>query len=413
MIRTTIRVATLFAAVAFASAAAAQTTSFLSPAPLTDEGWMPRPAMKKASRLAMEAAVPAPAPAPAQSAAAAAAPVQALTPAAAAPAAPAQAPTPAAAPAPALLPVVQERAEPSGPALRREVTVTGEIVRIGDLVENAGAVAEVAIFRAPDLGQTGSVPAASVRDAVRPHHIVSLDTRGLAAVQVTRASRAVAPKEIEARLVRALAGQSGLSNVNDLAAAFDNEVRTLHIEPDAELGIARLTFDQRTRRFEAMLDLPTGISRRPVLRVTGTLVETAEAVIPLRAIALGQVIKSSDVMIERRPKTEVIAVEDVLGFAAKRALKPGQVIRAGDVMKQELVVRNDTVTIYYEAPGMVLTIRGKAMDSGSMGDVVNVLNIQSKRTIQATVSGPGRVNVTATTARIASNAPAEPAKAPR
>jgi flagellar basal body P-ring formation protein FlgA len=399
MNRTTIRVATLLAAVAVAGAAAAQTTSFLSPAPLTDEGWMPRPAAKKASRLAMEAAVPAPAPAPAQSAAAAAAPVQA--------------PTPAAAPAPALPPVVQERAEPSGPALKPEVTVTGDIVRIGDLVENAGAVAEVAIFRAPDLGQTGSVPAASVRDAVRPHHIVSLDTRGLAAVQVTRASRAIAPKEIEARLVRALVGQYGLSNVNDLAASFDNEVRTLHIEPDAELGIARLTFDQRTRRFEVMLDLPTGSSRRPALRLTGTLVETAEAVIPVRAIALGQVIKSSDVMIERRPKTEVIAVEDVLGFAAKRALKPGQVIRAGDVMKQELVVRNDTVTIYYEAPGMVLTIQGKALDSGSMGDVVNVLNVQSKRTIQATVSGPGRVNVTAKAARIASNAPAEPAKAPR
>jgi flagella basal body P-ring formation protein FlgA len=406
MNRTTIRVATLFAAVAFASAAAAQTTSFLSPAPLTDEGWMPRPAMKKASRLAMEAAaVPAPTPPPAQIAAEAAAPAQAPTPAAT--------PAPATLPVVPILPVVQERAEPSGPALKREVTVTGEIVRIGDLVENAGAVAEVAIFRAPDLGQTGSVPVASVRDAVRPHHIVSLDTRGLAAVQVTRASRAVAPKEIEARLVRALAGQSGLSNVNDLAATFDNEVRTLHIEPDAELGIARLTFDQRTRRFEAMLDLPTGTSRRPVLRLTGTLVETAEAVIALRAIALGQVIKSSDVMIERRPKSEVIAVEDVLGFAAKRALKPGQVIRAGDVMKQELVVRNDTVTMYYEAPGMVLTIQGKALDSGSIGDVVNVLNIQSKRTIQATVSGPGRVNVTAKAARIASNAPAEPAKAPR
>jgi flagella basal body P-ring formation protein FlgA len=396
MNRTTVRIATLLAAVAVASAAAAQSTSFLSPAPLTDEGWMPRPAMKKASRLAMEVA-PAPAPAPALPAAVA----------------PVEAPTPAAAPAPVLPPVVQERAEPSGPALRREVTVTGEIVRIGDLVENAGAVAEVAIFRAPDLGQTGSVAAASVRDAVRPHHIVSLDTRGLAAVQVTRASRAITQKEIESRLVRALAGQSGLSNANELAAAFDNEVRTLHIEPDADLGITRLTFDQRTRRFEVMLDLPTGSSRRGVLRLTGTLVETAEAVIALRTIALGQVIKSSDVMIERRPKTDGIAVEDVLGFAAKRALKPGQVIRAGDVMKQELVARNDTVTIYYEAPGMVLTIQGKALDSGSMGDVVNVLNVQSKRTLQATVTGPGRVNVTAKAARIASNAPAEPAKAPR
>jgi flagellar basal body P-ring formation protein FlgA len=383
MNRTTIRIATLIAAATLAGAAAAQTTSFLSPAPLTDAGWMPHPAAKKASRLAMEAAAPTPAP------------------------------VPAAATTPAALPAVRESTEPSSPTLKREVTVTGEIVRIGDLVENAGAVAEVAIFRAPDLGQTGSVPVASVRDAVRPHHIISLDTRGLTAVQVTRASRAIGQKEVEERLVRALAGQSGIANINDLAVSFDNEVRTFHIEPNAELGIARLAFEQRTRRFEAMLDVPTGATRRSMLRVTGALVETAEAVIPLRAIALGEVIKSSDVMIERRPKTEAIAIEDVLGFAAKRALKPGQVIRAGDVMKQELVARNETVTIYYEAPGMVLTIRGKAIDAGAMGDVVNVLNIQSKRTIQATVTGPGRVNVIAATPRLASNAAPEPAKAPR
>jgi flagellar basal body P-ring formation protein FlgA len=398
MNRTAIRIATLFAAVMLAGTAAAQSTSFLSPAPLTDAGWMPHPAAKKASRLAMEGTAPTPPPpVPAAAQAAALTPAVALAPAV----------------APAPLPALQERAEPSGPALRREVTVTGEIVRIGDLVENAGVVADVAIFRAPDLGQTGSVPVASVRDAVRPHHIISLDTRGLAAVQVTRASRAITQKELEARLVRALAGQSGLSNVNDLAVSFDNEVRTLHIEPNAELGISRVALDQRTRRFEAMLDLPTAAPRRPALRVTGTLIETAEAVIPLRAIAVGEVIRSSDVMIERRPKTEVIAIEDVLGFAAKRALKPGQVIRAGDVAKQELVGRNETVTIYYEAPGMVLTIRGKALDAGAMGDVVNVLNVQSKRTIQATVSGPGRVNVTALMPRVASNTTAEPAKAPR
>jgi flagella basal body P-ring formation protein FlgA len=274
-------------------------------------------------------------------------------------------------------------------------------VRIGDLVENAGAVAEVAIFRAPDLGQTGSVPAARVLDAVRSHHIISLDTRGLDEVLVTRASRAINAKEIEARLLRALAGQPGIAESKDLAANFDNEVRTFHIEPAAELGVARLAYDKQTRRFDAMLDLPTSTGRRPALRVTGTLVETAEAVVPLRAIAAGEVLKASDVMIERRPKTDVVAIEDVIGFAAKRALKPGQVIRAGDVIKPELVGRNETVTIVFEAPGMLLSIRGTALEAGARGDVINVLNIQSKRTIQATVSGKGRVSVTATTPRLA------------
>jgi len=292
----------------------------------------------------------------------------------------------------------------AGPTLKREATITGELVRIGDLVENAGVVAEVPIFRAPDLGQTGSVPAARVLDAVRRHHIIRLETAGLDEVVVTRASRTINAKEIEARVIRALAAQSGLADPKNLAASFDSEVRTLHIEPNAELGIARLSYDQRARRFELVFDLPGATARRPALRVTGTLVETAETVIALRAVAQGEVLKASDVMIERRPKSDVIAIEDALGFAAKRALKPGQVIRAADVMKPELVARNETVTIGYEVPGMVLSIRGKALEAGAKGDVINVLNIQSKRTVQATISGPGRVSVATPPPRLAANA---------
>ena len=42
------------------------------------------------------------------------------------------------------------------PTLKAEAMVSSEIVRIGDLVENAGAVADIPIFRAPDLGQSGA-----------------------------------------------------------------------------------------------------------------------------------------------------------------------------------------------------------------------------------------------------------------
>jgi flagellar basal body P-ring formation chaperone FlgA len=38
-----------------------------------------------------------------------------------------------------------------------------------------------------------------------------------------------------------------------------------------------------------------------------------------------------------------------------------------------------------------------------MGDVIRVLNVQSKRTIQATVNGAGRVFVTSRAPRLAAN----------
>jgi flagella basal body P-ring formation protein FlgA len=296
-----------------------------------------------------------------------------------------------------------------GPALKAEATIAGELVRIGDLIENAGAVADVAIFRAPDLGQTGSVPASRVADAVLQHHIIGLDTRGIAEVVVTRASRAITAKDIESRILRALAGQYGLAEEKALSLTFDNEVRTLQVEPaaGAELRVTRLLFEARSGRFDVSFELPgSAVARRLPLRFTGTLLETFEALVPARAIAAGEALKASDFTLARRPKAEFVAnligeAELASGIAARRGLRPGQVVRQTEVMKPEIVQRNETVTITFEVPGIVLSIRGQALEAGALGDVINVLNTQSKRTVQATITGHGRVSVASAASRMA------------
>ena len=53
-------------------------------------------------------------------------------------------------------------------------------------------------------------------------------------------------------------------------------------------------------------------------------------------------------------------------------------------------------------------MRGQALESGTEGDLVNVLNIQSKRTIQGVITGPGRITIlTPNTARLAAAAATE------
>jgi flagellar basal body P-ring formation protein FlgA len=299
----------------------------------------------------------------------------------------------------------------SGPFLKSAASVTGDIVRIGDLVENAGAVAEVPIFRAPDLGQTGSVPVASVLEAVRGHHILGLDTRGLAEVAVTHAGRAITGKDVEARILLALAGKYGLPDSGNLAVVLDNEVRTLSVEAGAtsELSVTQLSYEPRTTRFDIVLALPgSAVARRLPLHFTGSLSETFEAVVPTREITSGQVIKVSDLAVERRPKTSsssttLTTIEQAQGLSAKHALRAGQVIRQADVAKPELVARGETVTIVFQVPGITLTIIGKANEPGALGDVISVINVQSKHTVQATVVGPGRVSVNAAGARLAAN----------
>jgi flagella basal body P-ring formation protein FlgA len=62
-------------------------------------------------------------------------------------------------------------------------------------------------------------------------------------------------------------------------------------------------------------------------------------------------------------------------------------------MKPDLVQRSEAVTLVYEVPGIVLTLRGKAIDSGAEGDTISVMNEQTKRIVQGTIVGPGRVAI--------------------
>lgn len=299
----------------------------------------------------------------------------------------------------ALAQVVANAPAQSLPYLKAEVSVSGDLVRIGDLVENAGAVADVPVFRSPDLGQSGMLPTARIVEAIRPHKLTSVDTRGLTGVEVIRASRTISVKELEARIVAALSERMDLGGGKDLALTFDRDVRAFHVEPSAagDLKVAHAGFDRATGRFDVSLDVPrTSAGQR--LRLTGAVTEMATVAVPARAIGRGDIIRAADIVVERRPKTAASAnaferLDQLVGFAARRPLNQGQPLRSSDVMKPETVRQNEMVTIIYEVPGIGLSVRGKAIDSGADGDVVNVLNLQSKRTVQGTVTGPGRVTI--------------------
>ena len=62
------------------------------------------------------------------------------------------------------------------PTLRASITVADDIVRVGDLIDNAGSAGSIAIYRAPDLGTTGTLPVAQVLNVLRSHQVIGVDT---------------------------------------------------------------------------------------------------------------------------------------------------------------------------------------------------------------------------------------------
>ena len=292
----------------------------------------------------------------------------------------------------------------AAPVLRGDVTVTGDIVRVGDLIDNAGSFAQVPVYRAPDLGTTGTLATAQVINALRTHQEIGVETRDNKQISVTRLARSVAAKDIEEQVAHALEHRSGLGDAANLSLTFDRELQDLRLDA-AFTGAMQPTavrFEARTGRFDVTLEIASdNVSTPTRLRLTGTAIETVEAAVLTRNIDRNDLLKSSDIIVERRTKAEVggdaVSREAALGMQLRHPMRSGQPIKVADLVKPDLVQRDQAVTVVYQAPGLYLTTRGKALDNGTEGDVVNVLNLQSKRTVTGVVSGRGQVTIQAVT----------------
>ncbi|MET0675060.1 MAG: flagellar basal body P-ring formation chaperone FlgA, partial [Bradyrhizobium sp.] len=243
----------------------------------------------------------------------------------------------------------------AAPVLHATVEITGDIVRVGDLIDNAGSAAQVAVYRAPDLGTTGLLPTAQVIAALRSHQVIGVDTRNIKEITVTRLARRVDTKEVELAVAKAVEHRSGLGDAANIAVSFDQPVQDLKLDAanTGALTPSMVRVDPRNGRFDVSFDLGNGATSQAKLRFTGTAIETVEVAVLTRNIERTDVLRTSDLVVERRPKAELAGGEPIsrvaaIGMQTRRPLRAGQALKTLDLTKPDLVVRDQDVTIIYQ-----------------------------------------------------------------
>ena len=281
--------------------------------------------------------------------------------------------------------------------LRGDVTARGDVLTLEDLVENApAAAAKRPMFRAPALGATGTIQARRIVESVAALNLGAVETGGRLQVAVQRAARRVGAQEIEAALRRALQTGYGIdAKAVSVRLDGDGPMLLAPIDLDGQVVALDLNYDPRSHRVGGLMTLG---ERQASLRVTGVVVEMRDVAIVNRTLNRGEPVSAADLTIERRPRDgtppdALASGATLVGEVAQRTLSQGAILRTGDTAPPELVARGEAVTIVYESPGISLAMRGQATDAGRMGATVNVVNMASKKVLQAVVIGPGRVSV--------------------
>lgn len=288
----------------------------------------------------------------------------------------------------------------SAAELRQRAEVDSAIVTLGDLFDGAGDLAGRAVFRAPDLGVTGALPAA---DAIRAAAAAGLSVDRLpvfTSVTVVRRSVTVDATTIKTLVTGAATTRMGVA-ADNIEVVFDGTIAPVAAAATAATPatLSDFVLQPESGRFNATVAIDVGGENRTV-SVAGRAVETMAVPVLNRPIDRRDVVHASDISIvhidkRRVPGSAVIDTSDLVDMAAKRPLRAGEIIATADIEPPRIILRGDLVTLQYSRPGLTLSARGRAMGDGAKGDLVSVLNEQSKRTIQGIVTSAGVVEVTA------------------
>jgi len=271
------------------------------------------------------------------------------------------------------------------------------MVTLGDLFDNVGDKASIAVMRAPAPGQRTGVDGDWLAHVALING-VSWHPRGLfEEATIERAGVPVSREQVMAALTTALTNRGAPA---EFQIETDGRQQQLVIPVGAnpELLVRDLYYNRTDQHFTATVAVPQDGVEVARMMVSGKLVSTVQMPVLNRALARGDVIAAADIAYVKMRETEVRAnlVTDpgqLVGMTTKQGLRAGQLIQASDLQKPLAVVRGALVTMVLSHGGMQLSAQGRAIDQGSLGEVIRVSNTHSNLTVEATIDGTNHVRV--------------------
>ena len=281
--------------------------------------------------------------------------------------------------------------------LKSEVTVEQEYIQLGDLFNNTGAKAIIKVAYSPQPGMKSRFDAKWLYRISRAYNLnwrpLSLKTRAT----VLRASQAIYRDEIEDALIERLRSQGVVGNFE---IEFGRPGLKIHVaanEP-ATIGIEGLLVKKTTGRFVANLLVPANKQNAKRIRLSGRIHRLIQIPVIDRRLSRGDIAQKNDIKwIEVRSRDlrrgYIMNEEEIIGMAARRHIRARTPLTKSQMQRPQLIKKGGIVNIALVNGAMRLTTQGRSLENGSLGDIIRIKNIKTKKIIEARVTGTASAKV--------------------
>ncbi|RYE48069.1 MAG: flagellar basal body P-ring formation protein FlgA [Hyphomicrobiales bacterium] len=291
----------------------------------------------------------------------------------------------------------------AAPVLKAEVSVNHPVITVGDMFEDAGLLAERALFRAPEPGTTGIVSLEAVRAAAAKAGLSDYAQDGLLSVRVERRATVVDTTVLSGLISADLAVRGLLPQGAELHTRFDNPGLSYNAEAvETPVTLLALRYQPGSASFSARfqvagMELPVDVAGSIDL-----LVEVPHLAASLKA---GAVLTPADIEMKRVPlafadQSGVENFDDLVGKQLRRNSRAGVMLKAADVTEPLAVRRNTEVTVLLRTGPMTLTVIGQSLSDAASGQPVQVMNSVTRKILTGVATANGAVEITTAAAKL-------------
>ncbi len=289
---------------------------------------------------------------------------------------------------------------------RSELEAESSVVTLLDLVSSPGALDQVSRRRL-----------AAVKVAIAPHRygVRWLDGRrvrqalkraalpkGLSVLIPPRIKLRRATRRLPADRLAAAYRSALIARLGPQGAEADIHSVRVYGNPVIPAGKTSLSVRFGSRRLlgrvPATVEASVEGRRAAAVQVVGRVERYGHVVVAVRTLMPRHVIERADLRLARMDLSSAGpgAVSDpaeVVGLATRSLVTAGKAIDRRRLMRIALIKRGAIVTMVAQAPGLKVTARGKAMQTGYRGGRIRLINLVSKREVFGKVIDSGTVLV--------------------
>jgi flagella basal body P-ring formation protein FlgA len=285
----------------------------------------------------------------------------------------------------------------AGVAAKQRSIVESEHIRLGDLFDGVSSGADTVVGKSPLPGERVAFDVPRLTALARTAGLDWTPPNRHMRVVVERLGRMVERGEIEAALTAALKERGVQHNYR---AEIGGRGITTSVAPGpaAAIVVRDMRIDRELSRFSAILDIEVDADSTKSLTLNGRVFPVVQVAMLSRIVRPGEIIRDNDIEFveiaaDRVGRDVLIDQSDIVGRTPRRQLAPSAPLRRTDLQTPVLVAKGSTVDLIVQTSNMILTAKARAIEDGSLGESIRVVNTRSEKTVVGVVEGPNRVVV--------------------